>query len=257
MFAEMIEKALSRDGVSNTTEDVGEIKAKAYNSTRGTLGDVDCPICLNKGYIAHSDGKGGIRLEECECAAKRRSLKRIKKSGLEKLLQIFTFDTYETPSKWQKTAKQTAMDYLANTVGAWFVIAGTPGTGKTHLCTAICKELIDAGKDVRYMQWRQDAPRLKAKVNDREEYEDEIWKLSHTDVLYIDDFLKGTVTEADINLAFEILNARYNQPDAKTIISSEKTIEQILDVDEAIGSRIYQRSKGYRIKTPAENWRLK
>lgn len=256
-LSEIVENARKQSGISNTTDVTsGEAKAAVYNERKGDLGEFDCPICKNKGYVAYPEGHG-IKLVECECAAKRRSLKRIKRSGLSSLLNTYTFEKFETASEWQKEAKEKAMKYLTDGLGSWLVITGTPGTGKTHLCTAVCKELIDAGKDVRYMQWRQEAPRLKALVNDRESYEDQIYKLTHADALYIDDFFKGGVTEADINLAFEILNARYIQPNTQTILSSEKTVEELLEEDEAIGSRIYERSKGFCIETPDENWRLR
>lgn len=248
-----LKKILGDDGISHTQ--LAEMKANVYNERQGDLGEFDCPICRNKGYVAFvSDDV--VKTRECECAAKRRSLKRIRQSGLKDLLATYTFDSFETPKAWMKTAKRTAMDYLTKDDG-WFVITGTPGTGKTHLCTAICGELINAGKEVRYMLWREEAPRLKAMVNDREEYEHRMNGYKKVDVLYIDDFLKGNVTEADINLAFELLNSRYNTKRLQTVISSEKTIEQMLDIDEAIGSRIYERSKGSAIKTPAENWRLR
>lgn len=75
----------------------------------------------------------------------------------------------------------------------------------------------------------------------------------------VDDFLKGNVTEADRNIAFEILNARYIKPECATIISSERTIGQILDWDEAIGSRIAERAKGFTMSVTGsgKNWRLR
>lgn len=68
-------------------------------------------------------------------------------------------------------------------------------------------------------------------------------------VFYIDDFIKETVTDADINIAFELLNARYNDHEKLTIISTEKSI------DEALGSRIYERST-HRFKTLDVNRRF-
>ena len=75
-------------------------------------------------------------------------------------------------------------------------------------------------------------------------------------MLYIDDFFKGSVSDADINLAFELLNDRYNSK-RMTILSSERSVEDILELDEAIGSRIYERSKGFYARLPAKNWRLR
>ena len=233
-----------------------EMKAQTLNDLSGNLDMIDCSICKNKGYVAYVED-GDLHTRECECMAKRRSMKRIQKSGLTDMLEHYTFESYETPEAWQDKAKRKATDFVVNGVGHWFVVAGTPGTGKTHICTAIAGELMNAGKEVRYMLWRSDAPRLKACVNDRETYEREMRSLREVDVLYIDDFFKGTVSDADINLAFELLNNRYNSRRLITIISSEKTVEQILDIDEAVGSRIYERSKGYCIITPNRNWRLR
>lgn len=60
----------------------------------------------------------------------------------------------------------------------------------------------------------------------------------------IDDLFKGNITGSDVNIMFEIVNFRYlnNLP---LIVSSEKSINEIMEIDEAIGSRLYEMSKGY------------
>ena len=79
------------------------------------------------------------------------------------------------------------------------------------------------------MLWRDIAVKLKSVVNDFNEYERLISPLKNADVLYIDDFFKtgkdrvgNTMrpTEADCNLAFEIINYRYNQRGINAIIST-------------------------------------
>ena len=100
------------------------------------------------------------------------------------------------------------------------------------------------------------------------EYEEKLDFYKNVDVLYIDDLfktgrssseVKQRPTQADINLAFEILNARYIRKKI-TIISSECTISDLIDIDEAIAGRIKQkcgefcininpdRNKNYRLK---------
>lgn len=235
-------------------EKVEQSKVEAYNAQIGSMTGCDCPICKNKGYVGVI--RDGIMVvSECACMARRRSLRRLEQSGLQTVMEDYTFDRYETPKAWQKNAKAKAMDFAQHGNG-WFVIVGNSGTGKTHLCTAICGSLLEQNKSVLYMLWRDEAPKLKANVNDRAIYDKMMGEYKATDVLYIDDFWKGSVTDADINLAFELLNSRYNSRKI-TILSGEKDIEQMLEIDEAVGSRIYERSKGYLVKTPAENYRLR
>lgn len=240
-----------------------QLKVDAINETVGELGCFDCTVCKNKGYVAVLQDDGSVVCRECECMPRRRSLRQIEKSGLRPTLDIYTFDTYETPKPWQTKAKADAKKYLTDADGKWFLACGSVGSGKTHLCTAICGELLKAGIGVRYMLWRDEVGRLKACVNDNDEYNRLIKPLKKTRVLYIDDFFKTErgvkPTSADINIAFEILNSRYADRELITIISTEKSPEELLDIDEAVGSRVYERSRDYvvRIEGEGKNWRLR
>ncbi len=115
---------------------------------------------------------------------------------------------------------------------------------------------------MQYVLWRDMSVRAKAVVTDDEEYNRITEPLKRVKVLYIDDLFKtkdGTpVSPADVNLAFEILNYRYNDTGKITIISTEKTMDQLLEIDEAVGSRIYERSKEHWLNfCGKQNWRLK
>lgn len=213
----------------------------------------DCPVCDNTGVICSVDADGARWAKECECMKTRRSLRRIKRSGLADVLDRYSFDSYKTQDKERKTIKDKAQAFCAEDKG-WFYIAGRSGSGKTHICTAICGELMKQA-DVLYVLWRELAPRLKAIINEPE-YEQEMRRLKTVRVLYIDDFFKGNNTDADINLAFELLNARYNDTKLRTIISSEMMLDKVLQLDEGLGGRIYERSRGYVLASPDENWRM-
>ena len=248
-----------------SAEEYESQRVKWANETIGKLPGPHCPECLDKGYIMERRGVELVSVE-CQCMKKRRNIRNMEKSGLKDLLERYTFDRFQTPEPWQQAAKQKALDYLADHDGKWFVASGNPGSGKSHLCTAVCGGLLDSGLEVRYM-WRDSATRIKAVVNDSEAYSRLVEPVKRVPVLYIDDFLKAArdefgklkITPGDINLAFELLNARYNSKKLVTIISTELSIEQILAVDEAVGSRIYERSKGYylRFEGKGKNWRMK
>lgn len=218
------------------------------------LNNVDCPLCENRGYIMYKkDGLDYAR--ECDCMAQRRSLRRIHNSGMEDMLSRYSFDSYQTPDEARERIKRRAQAFAESDEG-WFWIAGRSGSGKSHICTAICSELIARGKETVYMKWRDESRALKSLMNS-DEVDEPLRRLKQVPVLYIDDFLKGGVTDADVRLAFEILNARYNDSRLRTILSSELSLREICELDEALGGRIYERSRGYRVKAPDENWRFK
>ena len=69
-------------------------------------------------------------------------------------------------------------------------------------------------------------------------------------------------TPADINVAFELINYRYINPGLTTIISSERTLSELLEIDETTAGRIAECTKlgGYCInlkKDASRNWRMR
>lgn len=237
-------------------------RVAAMNATPGHLTDYNCDRCKNRGYSAELRG-GYIVSVECPCMEIRRSIRRARESGLGDLLEKRTFAAFQTPESWQKRAKQLAQEYAAEP-DSWFVASGASGSGKTHLCTAICRRLLADGRAVRYVIWRDAAREIKAATMDNAAREKLVSPIRNADVLYMDDFLKtatGEVpTKADIELAIDIIGARYNTK-ATTILSTELSVDALLSLDQAMGSRIYECTKsGARFLSIAgegRNWRLK
>lgn len=210
--------------------------------------------------VVHDDGSTVV--QPCSCMAQRRSLKILQLSGLTDMVNRLTFDSFEVSQPWQQKAKETALKYAADPAGKWFLFSGQPGSGKTHLCTAVCNRLMKQELEVRYILWRDTVARLKACVTDSDEYQSIIEPLKSVHVLYLDDFLKTggrqSPTTADINAAFEIVNYRYNLSDRLTIISTEWTPKELLQFDEALGSRLLEKSVILNIAPGVgKNYRLK
>lgn len=212
----------------------------------------DCPICRNKGYIVMVDEEGTELYKRCKCHQTRNSLIKLYNSGLGELTRKYTLDKYKSTDDWQKFIKAKAIDFINNNDREWFFIGGQVGCGKTFISTVITHELIKQGNDAMYMLWVDVAKKLKQNAMKEEVYQKMIDELKKAKVLYIDDFFKTESistkpTEADFNIAYEILNYRYNQKGLVTIISSEYSIKQITDMSEAIGSRIYEKTEGYNL----------
>lgn len=258
-------------------QEEAQYRADLDNKTKGDLDDgVDCPRCMNRGFITE------VRYDErfqrhypvavpCICQKQRAANRRLRRSGLAEVLEKKTFDAYETPNEGRKLVKAAAMRFASDPGDRWFFIGGQSGAGKSHLCTAIGGEMLKQGKELRYMLWRDEIVHIKAVVNDPAEYGPMMDSLKRAEVLYIDDLFKmgkddkGQVkapTAGDVNAAFELLDYRYRVSGLTTIISSERTLPELNEIDEAIAGRIAEKSKegGFCLnlkKDPEWNWRMR
>ena len=224
---------------------------------------LDCPVCRNKGYYYRMTEEGDMVALQCACMARRKTLQKIRESGLGTMIRDYTFDNFETREPWQAELKEQAQAFCADPDAGWFYVGGQVGSGKTHICTAICADYLRRGFDVRYLMWAEKSKHLKALINDYHAYTDMLDEYKRVPVLYIDDFLKvrqgAEPSDGDLNLAFELINARLLRPGAVTVLSSERTLPEAMEYDEATISRICQQCGRYRIaigRDRGRNYRL-
>ncbi len=250
LLSSLLEKQQSMNGTASnsTITDDGSEYLHKYG-----LDNVTCEKCRNTGYITEVRN-GLLYSNPCSCLKERVSKRRLKQSGMEDMAARNTFGNFSADDAQLEKIKRAADQYATKPSG-WFYISGRPGSGKTHLCTAMCQKIIEAGRRVGLMMWRDESRKLKAVINDPEA-DALLHDLKTIPVLYIDDFFKGGISEADLRLAFEILNYRYNNSGLLTIISSEYDLKKVFDADEALASRIYEKAKGNIFRTPDKNWRI-
>lgn len=262
------EKQIGKPIFAMTRNEKLEYDALCYNNRCEEAYDgYDCPLCKNKGDMMII--RNGVRYyRSCECSDIRRAKRRIKDSGLGELLELYSFDKYKVTQRWQKELYDKAKRYIGETSDRWFVLLGQSGSGKSHICTAIVGELLKKGIPVRYMSWLTDSVEIKQCITDGNTYSDKVNRLKEVQGLYIDDFFKNDSnskpTAADIKLAIEIINYRYNKAriDKRkryvTIISSERTLKQLIEYDEAIAGRLIEMSSEYMIVIDGKekNYRL-
>ena len=214
----------------------------SYNNMVGKLTDYDCPKCRNRGDFVHVQVNGNRSFTPCDCMELRRCIGRMKASGLGDALEWMTFDNFAAREDWQKGLLDVAKRYAENPRG-WLFLSGQPGCGKTHLCTAVCRELMRKGMTVRYLPWQDEMDTLR--FRDGETREDRLRELKNVPVLYIDDFLKTTAGKPsawETNTAYSLLNARYSAR-MPTILSCEYSLDALMAIDEALAGRIGQMSR--------------
>lgn len=200
----------------------------------------------------------------CECRALREAEDILKKSGIGREFRNKRFDNFDF-SRSMATMKsyKEAMDYenefldIENSRCNSIMFLGQAGSGKTHLSMAICNELMDRGISVVYMGYRDVITGIKQNMMDSVYYNKMMNRYKSARVLFIDDLFKGKITDSDVNIMFELINHRYfnNLP---VIISSELSVSRLLDVDEALGSRLVEMTKGRVVETRGKelNYRI-
>lgn len=249
-FAAMLER-IKREHLPSETPETPSVQYK-------------CSKCRDTGFIYRKDELGYEVACRCECFAIRRARDMMKRSGISAGFQKKTFDNFRTGNDPQlSNAKNKSMQYVRNFAqmehGRYnsIMFCGQAGAGKTHLGAAICGELINGGVAVIYMAYRNAVTRIKQNIIDEEVYNRELNQYTSARVLYIDDLLKGRLTETDVNIMYEIVNYRYMNH-MPIIISSEKSPNDLLIFDEAIGSRLIEMCRGNIIQLQGKelNYRL-
>lgn len=221
----------------------------------------DCPLCRNKGFVAGLNAYGEFTVYPCTCREKRKAVLSAARSGLGALSRMRVND-YQTPEKWQADLKNACVRYLKERPENWLVLLGQSGCGKTHLCASVVNQLVREGRQARYLKWLSFAREI-----ERVRFDDGARRklfdgYAGAEVLYIDDLLKDwdQKGKAELALAMELIDCRYNMEDSVTVISSEWTLKKLSGIDEALAGRVRQRAGKYLLQVdaaPGRNWRLR
>ena len=201
-----------------------------------------CEKCSDSGYI------DGVKM--CSCLRELIIKGRIEESAMGKLIEKQSFDTFELgvyayDPKVQERMKMIlamAKTYVRDfsTKRDNLLLIGKTGTGKTHISTAIARELIHQGYDVIYDSTQNiisdfESDRFKSGYG-REENKSE--KYLNCTLLIIDDLGTEFQNSFTLSTIYNLLNARQNS-DLPTIISTNLSPEELrAKYEDRIFSRI-------------------
>lgn len=233
-----------------------------------------CPKCKDKGgtfetKIDETEGiTSGNSYEiwiECECNKSRKINTLMKSSEITNSFKSMSFGNFSTEGKPQVIldAKDCASAYfkfyesIKDSRNNSIALLGQPGAGKTHLLTALANNFIQKKLvSILYFPYvegfndlRDDFEKLEAKLN----------RMKTVDVLFIDDlfkpvnvktkegsFKKPQATEWEIKQLFSVINYRYLNH-LPLAVSSELDIDGMLDLDEALATRIAEMCENYMV----------
>lgn len=223
-----------------------------------------CSICKDTGMIIIAQKDKQPLMKPCECLEKEKIRRLWSNSGIntEDLDKSFgNFEEWTSKAKEMKTKGTLyykSYENIKKERRNSIMLCGNPGSGKTHIALALANNFLKKNVRVVYMPYRDIVTKLKQNMIDEEYYKKTLSKYQTCEILLIDDLFKGKINETDINIMFELINYRYLNR-LPVIISTEFTIDRLLNFDEAIGSRIYEMSKDYivEIEGTENNYRLR
>lgn len=197
----------------------------------------------------------------CKCQEQRRMERLFKASKITPAFRKKTFSNFDpkgcpeiVQDMYECTINYTK-NFKALDENNWLVLLGEPGCGKTHLSMAAANNLLAKGFGVLYFQHVEGISELKDSLRQAKDQDTKEERLAarldgmkKVEILVWDDLFKGRKSPRDFDLevAFEVLNYRYLNL-LPTIISSERTPENLIEIDKAIARRIIERSKGHMI----------
>ena len=103
-------------------------------------------------------------------------------------------------------------------------------------------QLVNQNVGCKYTEYISLIMSLKQCCMDVINYNKEMDKYKNCTVLFIDDLLKGQTSETDRKYIYEIVNYRY-MTEKPIIVSTEKSLDELMNYDAAIASRIIEMCK--------------
>ena len=216
-----------------------------------------CPICKDTGFLESGD--------RCRCLQQKILTDSYKMSNLDKILDENNFDKFDfevfseqvfpghdlSPRENMKNIMFDIDEYLfyfsknSSEQRSNLLFTGSPGQGKTYLCSCIARKILDEGYTVIY----QTAFNLMSVIEKYRFKKDSITKsdedayamIYESDLLIIDDLGTEMINSFTISELFNILNSRINAK-KKTIISTNL---DIVKIGELYTDRILSRIVGY------------
>lgn len=201
-----------------------------------------CPVCADERKREDEEKQAQADRE----IAEQRRKSQLKAMGIKPRFEGKTFANFSSVCSKADEVKRAVESYADRIVsdrrnGESLVFVGKPGTGKTHLASALIHYMADHNRSALMLTamslirciretWHKDSEDSEAEV---------IRELASYDLLIIDEIGIQYGSEAEKLLFFEVLNRRYENQKPSVLMSNLK----LEDVKAHLGERIFDRMK--------------
>ena len=165
-----------------------------------------CAVEAARQDIGHLGFLRQLLETECQERIERRAARRIKEAGFPQLKTLEGFDFGRAPELPETRIRQLRQGgYIEAAEPVLFL--GEPGTGKTHLATALGVAAAEQGHSVRFVTVAQLATEL-AEARDARGLGRVVARYSRTEVLVLDELGYVPLSRVDAELVFRVLGER-------------------------------------------------
>ena len=201
----------------------------------------DCPTC---GKLKAADEMAAYA-ETLRREAKRDEMsKRIGRSGIAERFKNCRIENYAVDDAvpGMARAKAAAADYAENfddvlQTGRSMIFSGKRGTGKNHLACGIAHKIIGDGKSAIVITVGDMLQTVKDSFNGGSEKE-AVGVFVKPDLLVLDEFGAGNLSETDGRILFSVINGRYERLMPTLVLTNLSPEEFRQNVDARIRDRL-------------------
>ncbi|OUR99254.1 hypothetical protein A9Q81_11820 [Gammaproteobacteria bacterium 42_54_T18] len=177
------------------------------------------------------------------------------KTSIPELYQTRFFSNYRVESKAQQSALDICREFADNfsayrRSGGTLVLAGTPGTGKTHLSCSIANQIIQQDYTAVFITVVEMVRKIHSTYGTSEGEQEVIDRFSNVDFLILDEVGKQSGSLSEQNLVSEVIANRVNHHRPNVLLSNL----ELEKMKETLGERAWDRLTEGRSTLVDFNW---
>lgn len=216
-----------------------------------------CTACDGSGYVLYSDPDGQLLYQACECRRLDERVRRFNRANIPARYSGSTLENFDVaPAPGLAAVLQRSLEFVKqwkpNTRGLGLI--GEPGCGKTHLMTAVVRELtLRHNVDARFVEFSHLLTELKRGFDEGNSDAGVMLELGQVPLLVIDELGKELSTNWQMAVLDELVSRRYNVGVTTCFTSNyplrtgdgrgrvERDTVRAVTLEQRIGSRVFSR----------------
>ena len=163
----------------------------------------------------------------CRFEQSREFERMFKKSGMKEFSRHMTFTAYECQKSDTETRKARLEAMKASENGTSLILAGKPGTGKTHLAAAIALRAMEQGRQAIFRLVSAMLDEIQATIRDNGDYDGLMRQFKSVPCLVLDDLGHENMTPARASYLHQIIDYRYCENLQTIVTTNARTPEEL------------------------------